>query len=507
MSPGWPAAQAAAIEVAASWAADMPGGVILAFDRHEIRVAACAGLASLNHGLPVTPTTRMRFASLTKHIFCAFALHRGLELETPLGRLLPDLPAHQAAVTAARALGMAGGLPDLMPSYVLCGVPPAAPLDDAALDAFTRELPGLDNPPGTEISYSNTGYRLVEQGLGRQGAVFRDWVEGPLNAALGTGLRYPKAWDHPLPDLADGHWRAASGAGWRIGTYGMALSASGALTGSAMDLALWLQALLRGDSPAGDVLPRLATPGVLANGQVTDYGLGLALLEIGGRRWISHGGHLPGFKNHVLLDAEAGVGVLLLSNREDTDPLLCALQVMAALLGVALPPPAPVLLPEGLFVEAEGPAWIEHRAGQLTFLGARESLFAAPDGAAMSLSPYLPIRLHAEGEGIVGAIGHVARRFHPVATAPSLARLAGRWRSARPWLELEIEAGDPGQAFALMGAGPLRRRDPLTLLDERRALMPVGAAPWQGRACLWLEGPDRLRLCTNRSRVICLDRA
>lgn len=502
MIPDWNAAEAAAAEAVAAWGATAPGGVVLAFDRQEIRVSAAAGLASLAHGLAITPATRMRFASLTKHVFCSFALRHGLDVQEPLGEMLPDLPGELAAVKAGQALGMSGGIPDLMPSYVLCGVPATSALDDAALDAFTRELPGLDNPPGTEISYSNTGYRLVEQGLARRGAAFRDWVEGPLNAGLGIGIRYPANWDVPLPGLADGYWRASPGQGWQAGRYGMALSASGALTGSALDLAAWLQALLRGDGPAGDVLPRLATPGVLESGRVAGYGLGLALMEIGGRRWISHGGHLPGFKNHFLLDAESGTGVLLLSNREDTDPLLPALRVMAALPGVTLPPPAPALLPEGLFVEAEGPAWVEHRAGQLTFIGAREALFAGPDGAAMSLSPYLPIHLRVEGDGIAGTIGHVARRFRPVTEGASPAGFAGLWRSEHPRLELLI--GPDG--LALTGAGPLRRRAPLTALDERRALMPIGALPWPGRACLWLETPDTLRLCTNRSRVIRLRR-
>lgn len=502
MTSDWTAAEAAAAAVAAAWDPASPGGVVLAFDRDGIRVAAAGGRASLQHGLPITPATRMRFASLTKHVFCGFALRQGLDLQEPLGSMLPGLPGDLAAVAAGRALGMSGGIPDLMPSYVLCGVPPTTALDDAALDSFTRELPGLDNPPGTEISYSNTGYRLVEQGLARRGIVFRDWVEGPLNAGLGIGLRYPGNWDAPLPDLADGYWRASPDQQWQVGRYGMALSASGALTGSALDLATWLQSLLRGDGPAGEVLARLATPGLLEGGRVAGYGLGLALMEMGGRRWISHGGHLPGFKNHFLLDVEAGLGVLLLSNREDTDPLLPALRVMAALLGVNLPPPALALLPEGLFVEAEGPAWIEHRAGHLTFLGAREALFAGPDGAAISLSPYLPIHLRPEASGIAGTIGHVARRFHPVTERASLAGFAGRWRSAKPGLEIEMY----GDGTAAMGQGPLRRRLPLATLDERRALMPIGALPWPGRACLWLENPDTLRLCTNRSRVIRLKR-
>lgn len=509
--PDWTAAAAAAEAITQEWAAEQeagPGGAVLLFDRDGIRAEASAGLASLAHGIRFTAATPARYASITKHVFCAFALRQGLDLQAQLGALLPDLPDPIAAVPAWRALSMTGGIPDLMQSYVLCGTPYSAALDGAALDAFTHALPATDATPGTEVSYSNTGYRLVEQALARRGISFGAWVEGELNAALGgTGFRFPATWDRPVPGLADGYWReGGAGAPWRAGAYGMALSASGALTGSARDLAAWLRALLRGDGPAGDVLSRLAEPSLLADGRRTGYGLGLALTEIaGGRRLLGHGGHLPGWKNHFLIDPALGAGVVLLSNREETEPLFPALRVMAALLGALLPKPAKDLLPEGLFVEEDGPVWIEHRAGGLTFLGARETLYAgeAP-GEAVSLSPYLPIRLRRDGEGIAGEIGHAARRFRPVPSDAALpASLAGTWRAEAQHAELRVEVAPDGTGgTAAYGAGPLHRRVPLTPLGGARALMPIGTAPWPSRACLWLRAPDTLRLVTNRSRVL-----
>lgn len=506
--PDWIAAATEAEAITKAWSARqqaVPGGVVLLFDRDGIRAEAASGLASIAHGIPFTADTRTRYASLTKHVFCAFALSHGLDADAPLGRLLPDLPEQIGAVPAWRALSMTGGIPDLMQSYVLCGVPHTAGLDAEALDAFTRTLPGLDTPLGSELSYSNTGYRLAEQAMARGGAIFRDWVEDRLNAALGTGFRYPDGWDIPLPDLAEGYWRDAPQAPWRSGSYGMALSASGALTGSARDLAAWLRALLRGDGPMGDVLTRLATPARLADGRPTGYGFGLSLLQLGGRVLIGHGGHLPGFKNHFLLDAEQGVGVILLSNREETEPLLPALRVLAALLGAPLPAPARQVLPDGLFVEEEGPVWIEHRAGTLIFMGAGAELYrgASPE-EVVSLSPYLPISLRRDDDGIIGEIGHAARRFRPVPGDAALApALAGRWRAEAQCAELAIDiAADGREGWAAYGAGPLHRRVPLTPLGGARALMPIGAPPWPGRACLWLRAPDRLRLVTNRSRVL-----
>ncbi|MBR0667477.1 beta-lactamase family protein [Roseomonas hellenica] len=510
--PNWNAAEAAAAAVVAEWAppgAAAPGGTVLLFDRDGIRGEASAGLASLVHGIPFTAATPTRFASLTKHVFCAFALRSGLNLDAPLGSLLPGLPEPIAGVPVFRALSMTGGIPDLMQSYVLCGVPSTAALDGPALDAFTNALPGLDTAPGSEVSYSNTGYRLAEQALARRGTGFGAWVEGALNAGLGTGFRFPAAWDQPVPGLADGYWRSGPDAAWRIGAYGMALSASGALCGGARDLATWLGALLHGDGPAGDVLGRLATPVTLGDGRPVGYGLGLALSSLGGHPLIGHGGHLPGFKNHFLLDAARGIGVLLLSNREETEPYAGALRVMAALLGATLPEPAQHMLPDGLFVEEGGPAWIEHRGGALTFLGAREALHVgeAPE-EAVSLSPYLPIRLRRDGEGIAGEIGHASRRFRPVRPDAALSRdFAGIWRADAQHAELMLEVAGDGSGQASYGVGPLHRRVALTPLDATRALMPVGGPPWPGRACLWLHAPDTLRLVTNRSRVLDFHRA
>ncbi|MBR0659779.1 serine hydrolase domain-containing protein [Neoroseomonas oryzicola] len=505
--PDWTAALVEAEAIVAAWAAPgeaAPGGTILLFDRDGIRGQASAGLASLQHGIPFTPRTPSRFASITKHLLCAYALHRGIDLAAPLGALVPGLPDAIGSVPVVRALSMTSGIPDLLQSYMLCGVPASAAVDAAALDAFTAALPGLDFAPGSEMSYSNTGYRLVEHALARQGGAFAAWVEVPLNAALGTGFRFPTAWDRPLAGLADGYWREGPDAPWRVGSYGMALSGSGALAGSAEDLATWLRALLRGDGPAGDVLARLATPATLADGRASHYGLGMHVTGIDGVRLVGHGGHLPGFKNHVLLDPATGSGVVLLSNREETEPYLPALRVMARLLGIAPPCLDAPALPRGLFVEASGPTWLELGEGSATFMGSRDTLLpGATEGEAVALSPYLPMRLRRDGADIVGEVGHAARRFHPVAADARLdAGLAGTWRAAAMHAELSIAIAADGGATASMGSGPLHRVVPLTPLAADRAIMPVGALPWPGRACLWLRAPGVLRIATNRSRVI-----
>jgi len=458
MQVQWSEALAVAGELVAPWSLDAgPGGAIVLFDRDGVRGEAAAGLASISHGLPFSAATRSRFASITKHAFCAFALEHGLALQARLGELLPDLQEAFGQVPVERALSMTGALPDLLQTYTLCGLPYSALVDLDRLDAFCDRLERRNGEHGREIVYSNTGYRLVERGLALRGALFGPWIEDTVNAALGTALLYPAHWDRPLNGLAEGYWRGGPEGSWRTGTYGPGLSASGALTGSARDLAIWLAALLRGDGPAGGALETMARPQPLANGSPTGYGLGLLQTPLGGRFLTGHGGSLPGFKNEILFDRESGAGVVVLSNREETDAQALGLRVMAALLGATMPDGAPPRgLPQGLLIAPEGPGWIEIAGSTLTYLGAAATLRTGPlPGTAVSDSAYMPVALQARGTGIAGTIGHAPCSFAPVAPDAAIPpAMAGLWRNARHNATLEVTADGSGGASAGLGTGP-----------------------------------------------------
>ncbi len=481
-----------------AWPDSEPGGVVLLFDGDGPRHTACRGTADLATGAPLTPDTALRFASISKHFCAALALAAGLALEAPLGDALPELHPALGAVPVARAMGMTGGLPDAMDTAWLCGVPFTASLDRAALFGFLCTLDALSSPPGTEMAYSNTGWRLLEHVLDRRGFPLGTSLQAQFFAPLGLGIRFPADEAEAVPGLAPGWWRAA--AGWRRGRYGLHFSASGGLAGTPRDLARWLAALLAGRGPGAGLLAALSAPQSMADGTESFYGLGLSRHALGDATLIGHGGSLPGYKNHFLLAPSRGCGVLVMCNREDADPLGMALTVMAAWTGTALPA-ARTELPQGLFA-GEGPFWFEHRDGHGHFLGAAEPLLPTP-GGAVARSAYLPMSLRRDDNGIAGTIGHAARRFAPVPPDVALpAGIEGRWRCTAQGAELEI-----AQGALIQGSGPLRARHALRPLGGGRALLERRHGPWMQRACLWWPERDLLRLVTHRSRVLEFHRA
>jgi CubicO group peptidase (beta-lactamase class C family) len=173
----------------------------------------------------------------------------------------------------------------------------------AMLFDFVARLPGLNYPQGTEVSYTNTGYRLMqhllEARLSDVGSVWCGTYFRPLGI---SATHFPEDWTDPVPGLARGYWANEQGE-WREGRYGPHFSASGGLAGSARDLAHWLAGLLAGSGPLAGVLEALSAPRWLTDGRETAYGLGLGRSPLGDHVLFGHGGSLPGFKNHVLLSS------------------------------------------------------------------------------------------------------------------------------------------------------------------------------------------------------------
>lgn len=492
----WQAAEAAAKGLTAQWAADEPGGAVIGLDASGICFSHTAGVESLATSAPFTVDSVVRYASLTKHVFSAMVLAHAdlIGLDDPLGQHLPELRSPLAEVTVGQALDMTSGLPDTRECLSLLGLSVYTETKAGPLLEYLSRLERLNFDAGTEVSYSNTGYRLIEAVLERRGFRFDAFVQREIAGPLGIALKAPDVWNDPVKGLVPGYWH--SGESWQLSAAGLHISASGSLTGSARSLATWLQALLDDKGRFAGLLQKLQAPRYLADGRSTGYGLGLRNSSLGGREFVGHGGSHPGYKTYFLLDPETRAGFVVVSNREDTNGYKIALESMAALTGLALPDPA-ADLGDGFYVTETGPWWIEVKGSTCTYLDADETLYDDGDGWVSSRSASSPLRLRRDGGALTGEVGHAARRFLPAATAEPLpASLSGVWHSDEG-AEFTIENG-----AVSMGVGPVHQTMKLTPLGNGRFLFRLSDGPWVKRICLHLFGPDHLELVTSRARMI-----
>lgn len=495
MTLNWQQAKKVADEITAGWGQPgAPGGAIALFDSETLHSISTGGLADLAQNHAFSSETVVRYASVTKHIFASLvtgAASQHLSLEDKLVQHLPQLTGENGQVTVGRALDMTSGLPDVRETLSLLGLSVYNATSAASLLDFLAEMGDLSYPQGSEVSYSNTGYRLVEEALKAKGVLFSELISEQINQPLGTRFTAPETWFDIVPGLVPGYWQHNKQ--WLLASAGLHLSASGCLTGSVTDLSQWLQHLLSEEK----TLTRLSAPRQLADGRVTGYGLGLTHSSVGMTKLVGHGGSHAGYKSYFLLDPQQKVGLALVANREDVASFDSALAIMSALLGASLPQRGHSLTP-GMYVAEEGSDWLEVNADSINWLGNAENLYHSDmPGEAVSLSSTFPVRLRQQGSVISGEIGLAARQFVPVeADSATLAAVQGRWSIPAMRSELTIS----GEKM-VMGIGPAAIHATLVPLGKGRLLATAQDGLWQKRFAVQFDD-DSLKLVLNRSRVV-----
>ena len=162
-----------------------------------------------------------------------------------------------------------------------------------------------------------------------------DRLFGPL------GMRATRFRDDltvPVPGLATGYTPAPDGS-WRRADITEETVGDGGVVTSISDLAGWQHFMLTGATLGADIRDALLEPAVLADGRRLPYALGLEITTVGGRRVYLHSGHIDGFRSALAHLIDAGVGVAVLANRDDTFPAEIAVRIAERLTGVASPAP------------------------------------------------------------------------------------------------------------------------------------------------------------------------
>ena len=492
----WQEAERVAVEISNAWGAAEPGGAIVVFDAEGDRVSVASGLENLNSGKAFSDETIGRFASITKHFFCTLVLQHPelLSLDDMLGKHLPELSEPLAQVTVGQALDMSGGIPDMRECLSLLGLSVYNETSEEANHDFMSRQTRLNFEPGTEVSYSNTGYRLVEIILKRKGVLLHEFLKETINKELDCCFDAPHVWAEPVKDLAPGYW--FDGEQWLLSAAGLQISASGSVTSSAKGMSAWLRALMAGEGKWAGILDKLSAPRKLKNGTTTGYGLGITDTVLGDRVLVGHGGSHPGYKAYIMMDRPSGTGVVFLSNRDDVDSRGTASRVMAALLGLPLPSPANDRVPDGLYVADKGPFWLDVVDGTATWMDDACALYEEGEKAVSTRSATSELTLEWNGEALNGTIGYVERSLSPAASEPDACQLDGLWRSDEGAF-LEIAGG-----VITMGAGPIRASMPLRSLGAGRFLFTLKDSLWTKRVCLNILGQDRLELALSRARMI-----
>jgi CubicO group peptidase (beta-lactamase class C family) len=266
-------------------------------------------------GTAATVQTQYRLGSITKTFVAVEVLRMRdeglLDLNDPLQRHVEDTSFGH--ITIAQLLSHTSGLQ----------AETNGPWWERTAGGTWTELmagqPALTFRPGSRFHYSNVGYAVLGELIGRLrrrpwGEVVRADLLEPLGmrhtsarpqdpAAAGLGV-------HPLADLL--HVEPEHDAA--------AMAPAGQLWSTVEDLSCWASFLAgeTGGLLAADTLDEMRLPIALddkAGAAWTGaYGLGCQLWNIEGARYAGHGGSMPGFLAGVRVNIESGDGCVVFAN-------------------------------------------------------------------------------------------------------------------------------------------------------------------------------------------------
>ncbi|GAA4465508.1 serine hydrolase domain-containing protein [Phytohabitans houttuyneae] len=316
-------------------------GAQLAVHRRGTTVAIEVGELEQRTGRPMSRDSAVPLGSITKTLTAALALilvaDGDLDLDAPVGEYLPELDGLGDEVTLRRLLSHTAGLASGPDSADVDGVPVRRYLADHCRAA------DLVLPPGTGFSYSNAGYVTVGALIAE--ATGMDWAESisaillePLGIVPAFAIDGGSTTGRPI---ATGHASGGGRARPVRQTLALVESATGALAGSATDLvrlgAALIQPAARGPLPAEQAAwMRTPEPAADPFGLADGWGLGLALFEHDGRRWVGHDGNGFGTACYLRADPVDGWVVAFTSNGTGGAALWRDLCAQLRMLGVPL---------------------------------------------------------------------------------------------------------------------------------------------------------------------------
>ena len=303
---------------------DRPGASVLVLRGDDVVVRQSYGMADLESAVSATPQTNYRLASVTKQFTAAailgLAARGALSLDDSVRKWLPSLSRDCDGVTIEHLLTHTSGLADYEDL-----IPPASETqvhdhDVLHLLASHRQTYFA---PGTGWRYSNSGYALlalIVESVTR--LPFAECLHNEVFEPIGMASTVAHREGTSVVDRrAYGYSRA--GDRW-IRTDQDRTSAvlgDGGVYSSIDELAKWLIALDRG------AFATAAEPRVATDTAGVRYCYGWRISEHRGRRAVHHTGESIGFRNALLRLPEERLSVVVLTNRNEGEPMDLAIEL------------------------------------------------------------------------------------------------------------------------------------------------------------------------------------
>jgi CubicO group peptidase (beta-lactamase class C family) len=281
------------------------------------------GMADLEHAIPISPDTVFEIASTSKQ-FTAMAVillakEGKLSLDDPVRKYIPEMPDYGVLITLRQLMYHTSGLRNLFVLHQLAGWRWEDVVNENnELDFISRQR-ALNFRPGDEHAYSNTGYFLLAEIVQRvSGQPFPVFVKDRIFSPL--AMKDTMAFEGPQPLVRNRAmpYTAIPG-GFRNNLTMTETVGDSNIYTTVEDMARWDENFYRAQVGGISSIAEMETPGVLNNGEPTQYGGGLNVTTYKGLRMIWHSGG-SNYRSEYLRFPDQHFSVVCLCNSWATDP-------------------------------------------------------------------------------------------------------------------------------------------------------------------------------------------
>ena len=401
------------------------------------------GLADLERQAPITADTIFEPGSVSKQFTAAAVLllaqQRKLSLDEPIRKYIPEVPDYGSSLTIRHLIHHTSGLRDWGSVAAITGWPrgTVARNHDDVIEIVGRQK-ALNYPPGTEYSYTNTGYNLaailVSRVTGKSFAEFtREAIFEPLGMASST---WRDDFRRIVPNRAVAY--SPSGASFALNMPFENVHGNGGMLTTVGDLLKWNTNFTDPKVGGRTLVESQLRRGVLNDGRTIDYAAGLVVGNWRGVPEISHSGATAGYGGWLARYPDQGLSVAILCNSSDANPTQLGRDVAALYLGNALSPPS-----TGVAASAPvGMAELQAIAGMYRNVRNHSAVTATLENGRLRIGTavFTPVsqdtfvngnaRLVAGGGRLRADDGTVFEKVQPAnPTLPELQALSGEYRS------------------------------------------------------------------------------
>jgi serine beta-lactamase-like protein LACTB, mitochondrial len=302
-------------------AEQIPAMIVALGESGKITYSAAFGTADLENSIAANKETLIRTGSIAKPITAVAAMtlvEAGkLDLDAPVQKYCAPFPAKQWPITTRQLLSHTSGI-----RHYKDGEMESTRHYKSMSEGFA--IFGSDPllfQPGTRFSYSTYGYTVAGCVIeGASGEKFGDYVAQHVLKPAGMTHTFVDDAYEIVPHRARGYTKIdnkVKNAGLMDSSYKIP---GGGFVTTAEDLVLFSQALLDGKMLKSSTIDEMWTPAKLADGTLSQYGMGFRARMAEGEKYVDHSGSQQGTSTIMVIIPGKRFSAAALANMDEASP-------------------------------------------------------------------------------------------------------------------------------------------------------------------------------------------